>query len=94
MFASAHHGVASGEPMYDIWAQSNVSSDMPWRGKMSHAQSLMRSDLITDQAARVPKQLVDHDIVRDDPTDPVEVRHCLEDVVGEPIPAERPQENK
>lgn len=29
MFACAHHGVASGEPMNVICAQSNVSIDMP-----------------------------------------------------------------
>ena len=31
MFASAHHGVASGEPMYAIWAQSNVIKDIPFK---------------------------------------------------------------
>ena len=29
MFASAHHGVARGEPMYAICAQSKVMRDMP-----------------------------------------------------------------
>ena len=29
MFASAHHGVARGEPMYAICDQSKVTSDMP-----------------------------------------------------------------
>ena len=29
MFASAHHGVASGEPIYAIWPQSKVIRDMP-----------------------------------------------------------------
>ena len=29
IFASAHHGVARGEPMYVICDQSNVMMDMP-----------------------------------------------------------------
>lgn len=45
------------------------------------------------QAARVPEQLVHDDIVRDDPAHPVEVRERGEDVVGEPIPAERTDEH-
>ena len=53
-----------------------------------------RSQIATNQAARVSEELVDHDIVGDDPTDPVEVRHRLKDVVGEPIPAERAQKHK
>ena len=39
------------------------------------------------EAARDTEELVDHDIVGDDPTDPVEVRHRLKDVVGEDITA-------
>ena len=29
MLASAHHGVARGDPMYAIWAQSNVRTLIP-----------------------------------------------------------------
>ena len=53
-----------------------------------------RSQNTTNQAARVSKELVDNDVVGNDPTDPIEVRHRLEDVVGEPIPAERAQKHE
>ena len=45
------------------------------------------------QAAAITKQLVDYDVVRDDPAHPVEEREGLEDVSGEEVPARRGEES-
>ena len=44
------------------------------------------------QAAAITKQLVDYDVVRNDPAHPVEEREGLEDVSGEEVPARRREE--
>ena len=46
----------------------------------------------THQAAAVAEQLVDDDVIRSNPADPVEEREGLEDVAGEEVPASGSEE--
>lgn len=46
----------------------------------------------TYKSTCVSEELIDNDIVGDDPADPVKVREGLENVVREPIPARRADE--
>ena len=88
--ASAHHGVASGEPIYAICAQSNVINDIPYNRPINICG--VCSERGTYQATAVPEQLVDDNVVRDDPAHPVEERERLEDVAGEEVPTCRREE--
>ena len=45
------------------------------------------------QTAGVAEELVHYDVSREDPTNPIEVRHCLEDVVRKPVPTERTEKD-
>lgn len=85
--ASAHHGVASGDPMYAICAQSKVIKDIPYE-----PFSLVRQTdamKVIHQSTAVAEQLVDDNVVWRNPADPVEERERLEDVAGEEVPASR-----
>ena len=58
---------------------------------MSNTEHTRRSRH-SHQPTVVAEQLVDNDVVRDNPADPVEERECLEYVPGEEIPARRAEE--
>jgi len=45
MLAIAHHGVASGEPMYAIYTYVSISIDRPRNGEPTCAQSKVKMDI-------------------------------------------------
>lgn len=85
MLASAHQGVAKGDPIYAIYGHVSAC---PGRHKVRLYLCPVKGNQAHTHPMDVSKHLIHGNVVWSNPTDPREVTECLENVPREQVPRE------